>query len=198
MSQKILLFLFSAATLAAIGQDTFIYDQQSTNLVEGAAFLQSGQPMGQSFAPTLSSVGFVILNLYDSDGLHNLGSTVYVNLRSDSITGPILGSSTAVFLPDGFFGIANFIFSTPMDVTPGLTYYLQPLIQSGDTVGSYVTDGSYAGGMLISQGVPILDRDLWFREGIVVPEPSGAVLFLIGSGLLLYLRRSQNRQGPEV
>ena len=37
-------------------QGTFIYDQQSTNLMEGFAHLQGGHPMGQSFTPSLSAV----------------------------------------------------------------------------------------------------------------------------------------------
>jgi hypothetical protein len=80
-----------------------------------------------------------------------------------------------VFLPNNFLGITNFIFSVPVAVTPGTTYYLQP-VQSGDGVGSSVTDGSYPGGTEIYQGSPIPDRDLWFREGIIVPEPSSMFL----------------------
>ena len=190
-----LTFIFAILCLTNLfvhGQGTLIYDQQSTNLIEGSAFLRSGQPMGQSFTPTLSYVSFILLNLYDSDALHNSGATVFVNLRSNSITGPILGSSEAIFLPEQFFGITNFFFATPINITPGTTYYFQPAIQSGDTVGAYVTDGSYAGGTAIDQGVPIPDRDLWFREGIVVvPEPSSALLALLGGGAWLFVRRKR-------
>jgi hypothetical protein len=41
---------------------TFIYDQQSSteaNLGEAAVVIQSSQPVGQSFTPSLSSVGFI-------------------------------------------------------------------------------------------------------------------------------------------
>ncbi len=164
------------------GQGTFVLDQESTNLVEGALGLQSGQPMGHSFTPSFSSVGVVALNLYDGDTLHTAGATVFVNLRWNSITGPILGVSDPVFMPNNFFGITNFVFSTPVAVVPGVTYYFQPLVQSGDGWGSYLTDGSYPGGTAIAGGLPISDRNLWFREGIV-PEPSSAVLFLSGVAL---------------
>ena len=61
-------------------------------------------------------------------------------------------------------------------------------------MGSYVTDGSYAGGTAIAQGIPIPDRDLWFREGIVVvPEPSSALLALLGSGVWLSVRRKHHK-----
>jgi len=188
----ILITLFLTVWLAH-AQGTFIYDQQSTNLIEGAVGLQSDQPMGQSFTPTLPSIAFVIFNLYDGDFLHNLGGTVYVNLRSTSITGTILSSTTPVFMPDGFFGITNFLFSTPVAVTPGVTYYLQPVAQAGsDGFGSAVTDGSYLGGIAYNNGLPWANHNLWFREG-VVPEPSSALLALLGSGAWLFIRRQRER-----
>ena|ERR1051325_1187771 len=175
------------------GQGNWVYDQQSTNLIEGAALLNNlGQPMGQSFTPSLASVGFVTLNLYN-----NFSGSVYVNLRSNSITGPILSSTTPVFMPDSFFGITNFLFAAPVAVIPGVIYYLQPEIQSGSAgFASYVTDASYVGGSAIYQGVPVLDRNLWFREGIVVPEPSSIFLLLTGGtfALLTSFRRRARSQ----
>jgi hypothetical protein len=180
----------------ARGQDTFVYDQQSTNLIEGTAFLNYlWQPMGQSFTPSLSAVGFVTLNLYDA-GSSPIGATVYVNIRSNSLTGPILGSSVLVSMPDQFFGITNFSFTTPVSVVPGLTYYLEPVAQPGsDGWGSYVTDGSYAGGTIFASGGPVADRDLWFREGIVVPEPSALWMSLFGAGTLVGWRCSMTKRG---
>jgi hypothetical protein len=166
-----------------------VVDQQSTNLVEGAAFLQSGQPMGQSFTPSLSWVDSIVLNLYDSDALHNSGATVYVNLRTNSITGTILGSTSPIFLPDGFSGTTNFIFSTSIFLVSGVTYYFQPVILSGNTIGSYVTDNSYTGGSAIYLGNPV-SGNLWFQEGVLaVPEPSIAALLLVGSGTWFWSRR---------
>jgi len=146
--------------------------------------------MGQSFTPIFSLVGFVRLNLYDSDALHNSGATVFINLRSNSISGTILGVSAALFLPDGFFDMTNFLFSAHVAVAPGVTYYLQPMIQSGDNVASYVTDKSYLGGTAFVNGSPASFYNLWFQEGVVVvPEPSPAWLVLLGSGALIFIRR---------
>lgn len=171
----------------------FVVDQQSTNLVEGAAFLQSGQPMGQSFMPAYSVLNYVLLNLYDSDFFHSSGSFVLVNIRSNSITGPILGSSSMVFIPDGFIDTTNFTFQSQVSLVPGMTYYIQPMIQSGDTVGSYVTDGSYTGGTLLENGIPVSGRNLWFQEGIIgTPEPSLLTLAALG-GLLLRWRVQRRR-----
>ena len=185
----VFLAIFSAAMLAH-GQRNFVSDQESLTVVEGAAPLDSFyQPVGQSFIPTLPSIGFVQLNLFC-----NSGATVLVNVRADSITGTILGSSSLVFIPDLFSGVSDFLFSTPVSLTPGVTYYLQPVIQSGGAVSSYVTDGSYPGGTEIIQGSPISFRDLWFREGIVVPEPSSLTLIVLPSVLLFVTRKRASKE----
>jgi hypothetical protein len=192
MKIKPCLALVCCVQWIAYGQSTFIFDQQSINSIEGGRSLQSSaQPMGQSFTPTLSSVGFVMLNLYDGDALTNLGGTVAVNLRANSITGTILSSSLPVFIPDNFSGITNFLFSTPVAVTPGSIYCFQPVIQSGNPgIGSYVTDTSYAG-TAYSQGSPQGFAELWFREGIVVPEPSAGLLAMFGGGVLAWRCRKR-------
>ena len=181
-------------TCFAHSQGTFIIDQQSTNFAEGTIGLNDfSQPMGQSFTPLLASVGFISLNLYDGDAQNIAGGTVYVNLRSNSITGTILGISAAVFLPDDFFGVTNFDFSTPIAVSPGTKYYFQPVIQSGNIgLGSFLSDGSYTGGSIIYQGSSFPGANLWFQEGIVVvPEPSSALLALLGSGAWLFVRHQR-------
>ena len=116
--------MFLAGTFSALGQGTFVYDQQSSDeshYMEGSAGL--GLQPGQSFTPALPSVGFIRLYLYD--GFRNgLSGTLNVNLRSDSITGPVLSSAIPVTLPDGFAGTVDFLFSTPVSVTPGeLTFF---------------------------------------------------------------------------
>jgi hypothetical protein len=123
---------------------------------------------------------------------NSLGATVYVNLRADSISGSILGSTDPVFMADGFVGYPNFIFSSPVTVTPGTVYYFQPVVQSGDLWGITAYNAyNYSGGTAYSQGAAVPAFDLWFREGIVVPEPSGAFLVLVGIGLVVWCRRKQ-------
>src|ERR1035437_10305454 len=121
--------------LAACGQGTMIYDQQSaTNRsISGGAPIQGQEPAGQSFTPALSSVGFVQLELSDFNPGNGVGATVYVNLRAGSLTGTIMGSTDPVFMPDGFsYGVTNFFFAAPAAVNPGTVYYLEPILQSGD------------------------------------------------------------------
>ncbi len=191
MKTNFLLAILLMTTWFAFAQGTFFVDQQSTNTIEGSASLQSNAPLGQSFTPTLSTVDFVMLNLYNGGPFYDTGGTVYVNLRSNSITGTILDSSGGVFMPYNFSGITNFFFSAPVPVAPGVTYYLEFVAEPGsDGFGSVVTDGSYPGGSAIANGVLITGRDLWFQEGVMaVPEPSAALLVLLGSGVLLYMPR---------
>jgi hypothetical protein len=179
----------------ANGQGTLIYDQSSaTNPVAGGngAPIQADQPMGQSFTPTLSSIGFVQLNFNDVHPGNSLGATVYVNLWSGSISnGTLLSSTDPVFMPDGVFRyVSNMFFSTVVTLTAGTTYYLQPFVEPGSDAWGVVDSLSfnYSGGTFYFNGAPDPNnQDLWFREGVIdVPEPSSATMIFLGSGLFLY------------
>jgi hypothetical protein len=175
MNIKIHLIIAGAGLLLGIsasGQGTFQYDQQSATNVgiangDAGLLITASQPMGQSFTPTNSSVGFVQFKFADSHSGNGTGATIYVNLVSDSITGAVLAASAPVFMPDGFFwSITNFFFSTPVSVTPGTTYYFQPVVAAGSdsqwdmVVGNY----SYSGGTAFIFGGP-QSYQTWFREG---------------------------------
>jgi hypothetical protein len=177
------------------GQGTMIFDQSSASenaQGEFAIGIQPNQPIGQSFTPSLDGVGFI--RLYTGDSSFNgVGATLYVNLRSDSMTGPIIGTTSAILLPDGFVGRTNFFFTTQVPVTPGVTYYFQPVVQSGDTWQIISDSGqnfSYAGGTAFYHGTASPFEDLWFREGIIVPEPSLSALLIFGGGAVVYVRRN--------
>jgi hypothetical protein len=183
---------------SAFGQGTFLFDQQSSvdgSYLEGAVLdLQAVQPFGQSFTPSLTSVGFVRLYLYDSYTPNTLPGTLYVNLRAGSITGQVLGTSTPVTLAPHFNGLVDFFFQTPVSLTPQTTYFLQPVLQSGNRWGIFADTYNYPGGTEWSQGAAVPSRDLWFREGIVIPEPSSAALGLLGPGAFIALRFIQRRR----
>jgi hypothetical protein len=199
----ILLTLLLATTHTG-GQGTFVYDQQSaTNDIPIGAQLPFSTPshtVGQSFTPQLPSVEFVRLYL-GSSVTNGLGETVYINLRANSITGPILGATASAQIPDGFLGPMDWLFATPVSVTPGVTYFLEPVFPvSGGSWQTLVLPNAlgsaYPGGDLISNGSPMHDLDLWFREGIVaVPEPSSTTLILLGvGGLAMHLRRKSRNK----
>jgi len=171
-------------------QGTFIYDQQSadeSHYQDGGAALGQ-QPLGQSFSPSLNSVGFIRIYVYGGGG----SGTFVVNLRSDSITGSILASSSPVTLTAA--GPSNFLFSSPVTVTPGAVYYFQPEFQTGSGGwGVFVAPYNYSGGVAFVDGLSVPAKDFWFREGIVVPEPCSPALLLLGGGFLLWARRKLSR-----
>lgn len=173
------------------GQGTFLYDQQSA--IEGlngefSVNIISSQPVGQSFTPSLNAVDFVRLH-FENLGI---GGSAYVNLRAGSITGSIVAASSPVSLPDQFHGYTDFLFSTSVSVTPGIEYFFQPIVQSG--TGWFLDSWNgfgYSGGAAILLGDVVNGHDFWFREGIVVPEPSAAVLILAGLAMTRFIRKTR-------
>ena len=186
----------------SFAQGTFVYDQQSSTEAfpaEANALIQPDGPVGQSFTPSLTAVGFIRLDLFDWNNNNGKGATVHVNLRANSITGPILSSSTPVSMPDGFAvaggGFTDFLFQNPAPVTPGTIYYFDLVAQPGSDswgVRRYLFGSDYTGGTGYMSGQPGTD-DLWFREGIIVPEPSSVALLLLGTGILFWNRRVRHR-----
>src|SRR5665213_3231787 len=134
-----------------------VYDQQSAangvslydNYVDGL-YIQP-EPLTQSFIATLSAVDFIQLEFEDVPSNGNNGATVYVNLWTSSPninSATLIGSTTPVYMPDGFMntgvgggGVTNFYFSTSIALTAGQTYYLQPVVRSGDNPWAIVTIG---------------------------------------------------------
>jgi hypothetical protein len=191
------------AACFAHGQGTLVFDQQVNPTAPPSGFFNIvPDPSGESFIPTLSSVGFV--QFYFSDGANNgVGSTISVNLWSGSLgAGTILGTTTVVSMPDLFTGQSTFFFTAPVSVIPGTTYYLQPVIQSGDSFQAGVVPGSdYPNGISYLNGTPQPGGDFWFREGIVaVPEPSSFSLVVVGLiGIYPVLRnRGKSKSVPKT
>lgn len=186
MQFRIIFLSFVLGTGLVSAQGTFVYDQQSAGSVDGTVSLAQ-TPFGESFTPSLDSIGFLQLQLNDG----TTPATVAINIRSDSITGSLLGTSMPTTLPSNSGGTFDFLFSTPISLTPGTQYYFEPVVVSGGFAVSEITFIQYTGGDLIQSGVARTDRDLWFREGVVstVPEPSSAVLLLIGCGIFCWHRR---------
>jgi hypothetical protein len=173
-------------------QGTFFYDQQSSDesqLGGGAVIIQASQPLGQSFAPSLAQVGFIRLYLSDA-AFDGLGATIRVNLRTNSVSGPILGVSDPVFVSDRFIGPINFFFPSMVSVTPEAPYYFQPEVVSGGNFQLYAYNSfGYPRGNAFYQGVQQTVNDLWFREGIIVPEPSVVGIFGLAAIRMAWTRR---------
>jgi hypothetical protein len=188
--------LLLAGVTSNDGQGLFQYDQSSSTneaLPAGLAEnIQPNQPMGQSFIPSLSAIGFI--RLYLEEAVFNGASAiVFVNLRSGSITGAVVSATSPVFLRGGYFGYVNFLFTAPIAVNPGTTYFLQPIFSSTDTWRTSGLPGtSYGDGTAFFNGIAASNEDLWFREGIVVPEPSAISLLMFVAGFALWFRPRRN------
>jgi len=194
MKKLIIRAILVLAAYGAYGQGTLVFDQQVNPLTAPGGFQNIvPDPSGQSFIPTFSSVGFVQFYFTDA-GNNSLGSTIAVNLWSGSIgTGTLLGTSASVSMPDLFTGQSTFFFTAPIDLNPGTTYYFQPVIQSGDPFQIGVGGLTYPNGQAYFQGTAHPNLDIWFREGIVVPEPSIFSLSILGLFGFCVLSRSQRR-----
>jgi hypothetical protein len=185
------------AGFTARGQGNLVYDQQSQPQQAGGQEypFSLAQPAGQSFIPALTSVGFVQFEFVQFyAGQYN--ATVYVNLLANSITGPVLGSTAVVSVPENDY---NFIeetlyFPSAVAVTPGTTYYLQPVQQSDMGLGIIGGLYNYPSGVMYEYGTPNSSGvDAWFCEGVVVPEPSPEPLALLAAaGFCVFSRLRTN------
>ena len=162
-----------------------LVDQASGTLAEsivnGSVIPQND--LAQSFTPSLSAVGFVQLRTLTT---LPSGSTVtlVVNLRDGAYNGPIISSTTSVDIV-GFADVGTFYFPDNISVTPGQLYFFQPVLQSNGNLGIGTKSPSpYTNGDLWTNGLRDPNADLWFREGVVVPEPRAVLLFVLGSSLL--------------
>ncbi len=181
--------IFISGALFARGQSTIAWDQQATNFVDGFVNF-TNQPMGQPFTPSQSSVDVAALFIGTFPGAFG---NVEVNIRSGSITGTIIGTSQSQAITDA--GIYDFLFSQPISLNPGTTYYLQPFAVDGDGIGADLINAPGFTGSAIIGGVSHNNFNYWFQEGNVVPEPPSAALFLSGASITYWLRRRSRRTG---
>lgn len=185
--------LLALAACGANGQG-FVYDQQISNLNPPGVYVDfTTDVVGQSFVPSLSSIGFVRLYLGDSTP-NGGGATVLVNLWSGSIgNGTLVASTDPVYTSAGLVGTATFLFSIPTTLTPGTTYYLQPVVQSGDTMDAGLVPGPFYSNGQAFYGGTFHGVSLWFQEGVVVPEPSSILLSFLGLAGFVVLQRRKNQ-----
>ena len=166
-----LVLIVTCAAQSAMGQGTLVIDQQSTSDIATVA----SSDVFQSFTPSLSAISFVQIQAYNpgQEGQEQF----YVNLLWGSSTGPIIGVSSLVSTPVNYVpgGFSTLLFPNPITLTPGDTYYLQPVGQTGYQDLSFIIIGNvpYSGGNLYVDGTENPSyEDLRFTEGIIVPEPS--------------------------
>lgn len=139
-------------------------------------------PLGQEFVPTLSGLNTVEL-LFDA-----LDGTFAVRIHEGTITSSIIAQSATTAKTSESPGILRFDFGEIVPLQAGNKYVLEFVSLSGSASGIGSTVESYSSGAMIRGGQAIAD-DLWFREGVSVPEPAAGTIALVGLGIGLIMRR---------
>jgi len=193
----VVLYWLVAVSVAQAGQ---IIDQQYTpdpvpnhvNIDTVRGFLS-----GQSFMPSLSGVDFVVLNIEAAGGHASTppGNYLLEIRQGQGDSGPLLGTSNPVLLPTGLPPTnIEFDFSSVVPLMPGDLYSLvvnnaDPGSGSNFLVG-YSTAAGYSAGS--GFGSATGDYDLYFQEGLIVPEPATLGMLaagFVGAGLMRCRRK---------
>jgi hypothetical protein len=189
-------FALVLVALPVAGQGTLVVDQQSANRSDSHSSIAVANT-GQSFTPTMSGIDFIQIAVADPSSPPS-ADQVFVNLRSGSITGAIIGTTGPVDMPNstnigpGFFSTCFFPATVPL--TPGVQYFFQPVdTLNNNSVGIELGTFNYSGGQMYSGSSTLLDFDLWFTEGIVVPEPGTVAVLALGSGMMAWHVRRRRR-----
>ncbi len=199
MKRKFAILGALLTTHLAFGQGTFVYDQQSSDITHyngdnSVPIPFSGAPPVQSFTPSLNGIGFIEVWGMDIPTFTALA----VNLRESSPDGAILGTTHTVTIPRGtnYSGPLSFLFPGQISLVPGQVYYMEPFMVKPAGYGTSCHINAfyynYAGGRYIDRDNDnTKSLDLWFREGIVVPEPGTMALVLLGASCFIWRRRRQ-------
>jgi hypothetical protein len=158
----------------------------------------------QSFVPSLSAIDFISLEFQSGTG----DATVAVNLYEGSpfeYMATLIGTTESATMPAGFVndglfvaGVETFEFSNPITLTPGNTYYFEPVLVSGGADWNFKTlidFNTYPNGELYVNGYPFVNNtEIWFQEGIdAVPEPTTLALIVLGGFLMFLLFKHRSK-----
>src|SRR5262245_10455206 len=129
-------------------------------------------PIGQEFVSDHPGLDAVELVLANTDMSSPFPADVTINIREDSIAGPVLGTSLPVNLSFPTAAVVQFLFQSSVHTLPRRTYVIEIVVSpGGGNVGvSGGWTGNYSRGRLILQGepVPMSDSsDLWLRVGAI-------------------------------
>ncbi|MDB6034836.1 MAG: hypothetical protein JWM16_5174 [Verrucomicrobiales bacterium] len=159
----IVLFLSTGALGAQILQVDQAVDFSSGHF---SYSIQADAPMGQSFTSSSNTIGFVQFEM-----IRGGPSVLSVNLRSNNISGPVIGRSRPLKVMPGTNAVLLFDFGTNVSITPGQRYALEPVFASGSNCTLRAYHWNYTNGEFIVQG-KTNGNIMWFREGPVASFPS--------------------------
>jgi hypothetical protein len=178
----------AGVVMAVVGNTSHaqLIDQQNSAPMNIGSAFEAHAPTGQLFTPSLGSLDFFKFNLQDINRNNGLGATFQVRIyQGIGFTGPLLGISSSVAIPDNFGGTdfpgadLVFSFSTPVSLVPNAAYSAELFRVSGDNFADFGNQpGGYAGGTAIYDGTIFSTMDdYFFQEGLTtVPEPSSLLL----------------------
>jgi len=191
--------LFFGLTASELFAQGFLAVDQASGttdeLVQVFTLIPDNQ-IAQSFTPSLSAVGFVQFQTVTFQDNNGAGVVVAVNLRQGAYNGSIISSTTPLVIVRGPIQIGTFYFPEEVPVIPGQRYFFEPvLLSAGNLDIGTKSPSPYLGGDLWSNGLMDPQADLWFREGIMVPEPDTIWLLLFGGGVFIWRWRVGNSSG---
>jgi hypothetical protein len=150
LSGLIAVLFFGLAQPSEVAAHPFlVIDQRNDDFPILGGFGFAAAPLGQEFTPSLTALDTIEILI----GLRDAATVAVVNVRKDSITGPLVGTS----LP-GIFGdtAIHFDFAALVALVPGDRYVIEPVLISGLGFGPVFSDAdTYAGGRAIVFGSPL-------------------------------------------
>ncbi|MDF7822388.1 trypsin-like serine protease [Pontiellaceae bacterium B12227] len=159
-------------------------------------------PLPDLLFPTLGNS----LSLNDTVALVGFGRSGYGDYGYTTVASLMdrrLGFNVIDELDDGLY---RYDFDDP-ETGDGLGNTVETIIGPGDSGGALLVDGALVGVNTFTEGyggrfgdfgggIALTDEWAWIHEttGLAIPEPSSALLLLIGSGGLIVYRRARLRQ----
>ena len=172
------------------------------SILHDLSLLYFDDPLPNLLFPTLGNS----LSLGDTGTLVGFGRSGYGSYgytTSASLTDRRVGCNVIDELNDGLF---RYDFDDPV-TGDGLGNDLETIIGPGDSGGALLVDGALVGVNTFTQGygglfgdygggIALNDEWDWIHEttGLAVPEPSSALLLVLGSGGLLFCYRDRKRK----
>ena len=182
MKKLATLFVVLCFSLVTVGgaSAALVVDQEQSLVGSGWLNMGYAAPLGQEFVPDVSNLAAVELHI--SVRGSNVGPSVSLNVREDTIDGTIVGTGSIEESASGWNLIELDSYAW---LTAGSTYVLEFISSSPNGVATY--RNNYADGAYIFQGKPKTSGyDIPFRtyydDTATVPVP--AAVWLLGSGLL--------------